>query len=277
MWRTDNGGEDWNELTGNLPAGKFISRIVASEHDEATVYMTQNGKRDDDFAAYMWKSTDYGETWEDISANVPIGPVNVIREDPANPRVLYVGTDVGVYASVSGGEFWEALANGLPSTFVSDMQIHPRDQIAVISTHGRGMYAIDVRDISSVTPDVLGSALHLFDIEPVSLPSGGFGFGGGFGGGGAPAHAVINYYMESPRSVAIVINDASGSLVRRLEATGDKGFNSARWNLDREGAEQGGGRGFGGRGGAPRVPAGDYTVVITAGGNRAEGEIRVTR
>jgi len=277
VWRTDNGGEDWNELTGNLPAGKFISRIVASAYDEGTVSMTQNGTRDDDFAAYVWKSTDYGRTWEDIAANIPLGPVNVIREDTENPRVLYVGTDVGVYASVSGGEFWETLAEGLPSTFVSDMQIHPRDQIAVISTHGRGMYAIDVRDISRITPEVLGSALHLFDIDPVTLPSGGFGRGG-FGGGGAAPHATINYYMESPQDVEIVVNDASGSLVRRLQATGDKGLNSAVWNLDREGAGQAQrGGGFGGRGGAPRMPAGTYSVIITAGGNTVEGTIRVAR
>jgi hypothetical protein len=206
--------------------------------------------------------------------------VNVIREDPENPRVLYVGTDIGVYASVSGGEFWETLASGLPSTFVSDLQIHTRDQIAVISTHGRGMYAIDVRDISRMTPEVLSSALHLFEIDPVTLPSGGGGRrgGGGFGGGGAAPHAIINYYMESAHEVEIVVNDASGNLVKRLEATGDKGLNSAVWNLDREGAATGGGGGgFRGRGGAPRVPTGTYTVVITAGGNTVESTIEVAR
>ena len=109
VWMTPDGGETWNELTGNLPPRKFISRIVASAFDEGTVYMTQNGKRDDDFAAYVWKSTDYGQTWEDISANIPLGPVNVIREDPNNPRILYVGTDLGVHVSVSGGEYWLSL------------------------------------------------------------------------------------------------------------------------------------------------------------------------
>ena len=283
VWRTDDGGQGWVELTGNLPAGKFISRIVASAYEEGTVYMTQNGKRDDDFAAYVWKSTDYGQTWEDISANIPLGPVNVIREDPENPRVLYVGTDIGVYVSVSGGEFWETLASGLPSTFVSDLQIHPRDQIAVISTHGRGMYAIDVRDISSMTPEVLGSALHLFEIDLVVLPSGGGGGrrgGGGFGGGGAAPHAIINYYMDSAQEVEIVVNDASGDLLMRLDATGDKGLNSAVWNLDREGAGQGVGAAFRGRGRGPTprgILPGDYTVVITAAGNRVEGTIRVER
>jgi len=280
VWRTDDSGDDWIELTGNLPAGKFISRIEASRFDEGTVYMSQNGKRDDDFAAYLWKSTDYGETWEDISANIPLGPVNVIREDPINPRILYVGTDLGVYASVSGGEFWEALSNGLPTTFVSDLLIHPRDQIMVISTHGRGMYAMDVKPIQAITPDVLRSPAHLFDIDPVVLAGGGFGRGGGggFGGGGAAPHATINYYLESATDVEIVINDASGALVKRLEGAGGAGLNSVAWNLDREGAAPAAGRGGGmGRGGAPRVPAGDYGVVLTAGNTVVEGTIRVTR
>ncbi|MDP6686523.1 MAG: hypothetical protein QF680_00930 [Acidobacteriota bacterium] len=283
VWMTPDGGETWNELTGNLPPRKFISRIVASAFDEGTVYMTQNGKRDDDFAAYVWKSTDYGQTWEDISANIPLGPVNVIREDPNNPRILYVGTDLGVHVSVSGGEYWEALANGLPSTFVSDMQIHPREQIAVISTHGRGMWAIDVKDISAITADVQASPLHLFDVDPVVLPGGGSGRGrggSGFGGGGEASHASINYYLQSAQSVDIVINDAAGNVVRRLLGSGDAGLNSVVWNLDREGVSGvGGGRGGrGGRGsGAPRVPPGNYTVVITSGGNTATGAIGVQR
>ena len=283
VWMTPDGGETWNELTGTLPERKFISRMVASAFDEGTVYMTQNGKRDDDFAAYVWKSTDYGQTWEDISANIPLGPVNVIREDPNNPRVLYVGTDIGVYVSVSGGEYWETLSAGLPSTFVSDMQIHPRDQIAVISTHGRGMWAIDVKNISEIDSDVLGSALHLFDIDPVTLPAAGGGRrgGGGFGGGGAAPHAIINYYMENAQSVDIVINDASGNLVRPLQGSGEAGLNSVVWNLDREGgAGRGGQRGGGGfRGGGPnvRMPPGAYTVVITAGANTAEATIELRR
>ena len=258
VWMTPDGGVTWNELTGNLPPRKFISRIVASAFDEGTVYMTQNGKRDDDFAAYVWKSTDYGRTWEDISANIPLGPVNVIREDPQNPRVLYVGTDIGVYVSVSGGEYWETLSNGLPSTFVSDMQIHPREQIAVISTHGRGMFAMDVRNISQLTADVLRTPLHLFDVDAVELPS----------GDDEEAHATISYYLESASAVEVAVNDGSGNLVKRLDGTGDAGLNSVVWDLSREGAAAAGGN---------RVPPGTYTVVVTTGVNSAEVTVEVRR
>ena len=110
--------------------------------------MTQNGKRDDDFTVYVWRSEDYGKTWVDISANIPIGTVNVIREDPINKDILYVGTDVSVYTSIDAGKSWEVLGANLPSVFVHDLIVHPRDNIIVIATHGRGMYALDANAVN---------------------------------------------------------------------------------------------------------------------------------
>ncbi len=149
---TKNGGKTWKEIMKGLPYRKWISRIVASAFDLSTVYMTQNGKRDDDFAAYVWKSTDYGENWEDISGNIPLGPVNVIREHPRNRNVLFVGTDIGVYVTTDGGKTWNVLGENLPSTFVHDLIIHPRDNILVIATHGRGMWAMDVAKFGASPP-----------------------------------------------------------------------------------------------------------------------------
>lgn len=141
---TKDGGKTWKEIMKGLPYKKWVSQIVASAFDLSTVYMTQNGKRDDDFAAYVWKSTDCGENWVDISGNIPLGPVNVIREHPRNRNVLFVGTDIGVYVTTDGGKTWNVLGENLPSTFVHDLIIHPRDNILVIATHGRGMWAMDV-------------------------------------------------------------------------------------------------------------------------------------
>jgi len=144
---TRNGGADWIEITKGLAENRWIARVVASKYSEGLVYVAQNGKRWDDFTPYLWRSTDYGTTWKSIVGNIPLGPINVIREDPKNDKVLYVGTDVGVYVSTNAGESWDVLGSGLPSTFVSDLVVHPRDDILVISTHGRGMYAMDVRPI----------------------------------------------------------------------------------------------------------------------------------
>ncbi|MFA9452748.1 MAG: hypothetical protein ACERK6_02445 [Candidatus Aminicenantaceae bacterium] len=140
---TRNGGDTWTEITQGLPFNKQMSRVVASQYDKATVYLTLNGRRDDDANDYIYKSTDYGKTWVDISGNIPGGPVNVIREDPKKNEILYVGTDLGVYVTTDGGTAWHVLANELPTCLVWDLIIHPRDNTLVIATNGRGMYVID--------------------------------------------------------------------------------------------------------------------------------------
>ncbi|RMH03069.1 MAG: hypothetical protein D6702_07205 [Planctomycetota bacterium] len=147
LWLTRDSGRGWTEISAGLAAHRWISRVVASAAAEGRVYVAQNGKRDEDFTPYLWRSEDFGATWTDIAAGIPTGPINVVHEDPKNPDVLYVGTDVGVYVSRDRGASWDSLSAGLPSTFVHDLKVHPRDDILVIATHGRGMWAMDVRPI----------------------------------------------------------------------------------------------------------------------------------
>ena len=148
VWLTRDGGKAWREITAGLTNGKWVSRIVASAHELGTVYMTQNGKRDDDFTPYVWKSTDFGQTWTSIAANIPMGPANVIREDPVNRNILYVGTDTGVYVTTDGGKTWNTIGTNLPAAYVHDLIVHPRDNVMVVATHGRGMWVIDVEPIN---------------------------------------------------------------------------------------------------------------------------------
>lgn len=146
-WRTKDGGENWTELNDKKIPKRWVSRLVASQYDMATVYMTQTGRRDDDFQVYVWRSTDFGETWEDISGNIPLGPINVIREDPADENILYVGTDLGVYISKDKGKTYSILGD-LPFAYVHDLKIHPRDNMLIIATHGRGMWVLDANPIN---------------------------------------------------------------------------------------------------------------------------------
>jgi len=147
IWRTKDGGKTWTEIRSGQVPQKFVSRIVASKYNIGTVYMTQSGRRDDDFQVYIWKSTDFGTTWKDISGNIPLGPVNVIREDPVNPDILYAGTDCAVYVTKDGGNRWDVLGT-LPYVYVHDLIIHPRDNIIVIATHGRGMWVMDANPVN---------------------------------------------------------------------------------------------------------------------------------
>jgi len=147
IWRTKDSGKNWKEIRNGAVPEKWVSRLVASKYDLGTVYMTQTGRRDDEFQVYVWKSTDFGDTWTDISGNLPVGPVNVIREDPVDQNILYVGTDAGVYISKNGGEKWEVLGD-LPFAYVHDLAIHTRDNFIIIGTHGRGVWVLDANPIN---------------------------------------------------------------------------------------------------------------------------------
>jgi photosystem II stability/assembly factor-like uncharacterized protein len=143
-------GKAWTELTPNLPVRKWVSRIVPSRHADGVLYVSARGREDDDFAPYVYKSADNGKTFTSIAANLPAGPVNVIREDPTDANTLYVGTDFGAFVSTNGGRDWQVLGGNLPSTQVSDLQVHPRDNVIVISTYGRGMWAMDALKVRAV-------------------------------------------------------------------------------------------------------------------------------
>jgi len=142
-------GKTWTELTSNLPDKQWIAKVLASQFDEGTVYVAQQGRYDEDFAARLYKSTDFGKTFKSIVGNLPGGPINMIREDPANPNVLYTSNDFGVYVTTNGGARWDVLGGNLPSVNVMDFIIHPRDRMLVIATHGRGVWAMDVSKLDS--------------------------------------------------------------------------------------------------------------------------------
>lgn len=264
---TKNSGTTWTEIMAGLPYRKWVSRIVASAFDIGTVYMTQNGKRDDDFSAYVWKSTNFGNTWQDISGNIPCGPVNVIREDPKNKNVLYVGTDLGVYISINQGKKWHILCRNLPTTFVHDLVIHPRENILIAATHGRGMYAMDVNHVQELTEEILAEDIHLFEIRPAKLPE--WRWWGYVGG----QMAFINYYLKEARGINIQIKDENGTFIQEIAGTGDAGMNIAVWDLSAKKEEKTKAE----RTRKKYVKSGEYTIVLTAGSVSVEGKIYVNK
>ena len=140
---TMDDGMKWSEVTAGLRGRKWISRVVPSQHAAGTVYVTQRGREDDDFGSYVYKSSDFGRTFTSIVNNIPGSSINVIREDPTDANILYAGADFGAFVSVDGGRRWQVLGSNLPSVQVSDLQYQRRDNVIVISTYGRGMWALD--------------------------------------------------------------------------------------------------------------------------------------
>lgn len=145
---TTDDGKTWNRIGGLKKI--WVSRVEASGSDPSTAYVSLNGYRDDDFHIYLYKVTGYGKSVKPLTG-IPGGPVNVVRQDPVNPSILYVGTDTGVYVSFDEGESWNVPGRGLPVTFIHDLVIHPRDGVLVAATHGRGFYTLDVSSIQKFT------------------------------------------------------------------------------------------------------------------------------
>jgi photosystem II stability/assembly factor-like uncharacterized protein len=258
-----------------LPANHqyWISRIDASHFNAGTAYVAVDGHRSDDLKPYLYVTRDYGATWESIVNNLPPwGNIQVVREDPRNKDLLYVGTEFGLYISLDGGKQWRRFMNNLPTARVDDILVHPRDNDLIVATHARSIWIAD-----DVTPLQQMASLGaqetvLFDIRPAIayLPDRQRGQQTGgqkaFVGENPPRGAMISYYLKTAPSgdVKITIADATGRTIRTLDGTKDQGINRVNWNLAPQPL---GGRGFGGgRGGGQAVEAGTYIVTLAVDG-----------
>ena len=161
-----DGGNTWELIVDGLPENKWVSSLVPSAFKEGRIYVTLTGYREDDFSTYIYRSEDYGRTWTNINGDIRDEAVNVIVEDPAADRLLYLGTDHGTYVSLNGGDEWILLAP-IPNVANYDMVVHPRDHELVIGTHGRSIYVLDVLPIRSLVEN--GSLEGFFVMKPEDI------------------------------------------------------------------------------------------------------------
>lgn len=305
---TLDGGENWTLLNDRIPDNPqyWVSRVVASFHDPATAYVTYTGLRRDDFRPFVYKTTDNGETWTSISANLPDEPVNVIREDRVNSNLLFVGTDKAVYVSLNGGDSWSSLRNNMPAVAVHDLLIHEREKDLVVGTHGRGFYIADISPLQEMSRRVLESDMHLFQIESKIRwisPPGNASSRQNFRGQSEPNGVVINYFLKNDAEDVTIRVYQGTRLINEIEADTTAGLNSALWNMQgkrprtpqekeamqRRGSRGGGGGGGGGfqmRGQQTRqdpdftfvpVQPGTFRVVIDVDGKEMTGSAVILR
>ncbi|MBI4467859.1 MAG: hypothetical protein HY650_00900 [Acidobacteria bacterium] len=286
---TVDDGKTWLNVAGKVPgvsAGTYVSRVVASRHAEGTAYVTFDGHRSNDFKAYVFTTTDYGQTWQSISRGISDqnGTVNVIREHPENPDLLFVGTEYGLFVSFNRGANWQRLKINLPTVPVDDIVIHPRENDLILGTHGRSIWVLDdITPLVHLGREVLDSDLHLFDLRS-AIAWRMFGHKGSTGhkmfiAQNPPYGVLINYYLKSPpeqnEKVRIVILDKDGKTVREVEGAKNPGIHRVNWDLrysaaveltpaQREAQASGVGF-FGGAGRGPTAEPGTYTVKVTVG------------
>lgn len=159
---TMDGGNNWSNISAGLPDDMWVTRVWASAHDKATVYLSLNGYRWDYFETMIYKSTDFGKSWQKIGKDIPHEPVNVIKEDVVNANIIYVGTDHGLYISMDAGNSFNISNTGLPAVSVHDVVVHPHTQDLIVGTHGRSIYKANVEALQKAK---INNTVQLFTIE----------------------------------------------------------------------------------------------------------------
>ncbi len=237
VWTTRDSGKNWTKLNDRIPGnpGNWVSRVASSAVNPGAAYVTYTGFRHDDFRPFVYKTTDYGQTWTSISANLPEEPVNVIREDPKNPDLLFVGTDFAVYVSIDGGRTWSKMKSNMPTQPVHDLQIHPRENDLIVATHGRGVFITDIAPLRELTSQVMAKDWHLFAIESrvrwVNNRS-AHSSSTNFNGQSEPDGIVIYYYLKDKVKDDIKVSVYNGNkLINEIAAGNERGLQKVDWDM----------------------------------------------
>ncbi|HKK25053.1 MAG TPA: hypothetical protein VJ941_05465 [Gracilimonas sp.] len=244
---TRDGGSNWQDITGNIegiPEWGTIANIEPSRFDAGTAYISVDNHQQADFEPYIFKTENYGRSWEKISDGIPRSVhsfVHVVREDPKKQGVLYSGTDNQVYFSPNDGEDWYSLRNNMPSAPVYWLTIQQQFDDLVVGTYGRGFWIMDdINPIRNLTSSVMNSDLHLFDLRDAyrfysiqGIKTDGRSH---IRGENPPYGASINYFVkgDANESAKIEIFNSNSELVRTLSGKANKGINRVWWDLSHE-------------------------------------------
>ena len=227
---TEDGGVSWKKISDNLPQGLWVSRVIASEHEKSRVYVTLNGYRNDDFKPYVYVSEDKGATWKNINGNLPNFPVNVIKEDPEDENVLYLGNDNQVYVSFNRGVSWEEFSKGIPRVAVHDLVIQKEANDLVVGTHGRSIFRTNISGLQKYNK-VKNKDLVVFEIQPVRASS-------RWGTSWSQWYDVIepeisvSYFSNTSGSKSMKVLAEDGTELFSQNLSADKGFNYAMYHAE---------------------------------------------
>ena len=238
---TGDEGAHWTNVAPNLPGvpkDTWISCVSASPTERQGAFATADGHRAGDMATYVFATDNLGATWRSLATPEVTGSAYVIRQDPVNADLLYLGTENGLYMSLDRGRHWARFAEEFPAVPVYDLAIHERDGSLVIATHGRGLWIIDdLSPLRSLTAAVLQAPVSLLPSRPavLSIPRGEQQFPGDswFAAGNPETDARIVYYlakrhMVGPIKIEVLAPD--GSVLKTLPAGTRKGLNLVTWS-----------------------------------------------
>ncbi len=281
VYVTKDGGHTWTEISAGLPENMWVSQVYASHHEKERVYVSLNGYRWDHFDPYVFVSEDFGKTWNSISAGLPAEPVNVVKEDPHNENIIYVGTDHSGYYSSDRGQSYRVFDKGLPDAPVHDLAVHPDEKDLILGTHGRSIFVGDLEEIYSLDT-IQNKTVFVYDVKKEKKSP----YWGRKWNDFYPAlepKTEITWYSANQADAVITIESAEGLALKEIKVSTDKGLNyqdydfsvndkllkkAARENeklQEWKAADNG----------VTYLSKGEYIVRITIAGNEAVGDLIV--
>jgi len=283
LWVTQDEGGKWMELTTNLPEplrGQWIVRIEPGAQDANVAYVAASAYRLGDDRPMIARTSDGGKTWTNISGDLPVNdPVETVREDPVNPKLLYAGTHFGLFASFDQGTRWVRVGD-IPPVRVDDLQIHPRTSDLVIATHGRSIYLLDdSRPFRELTPEIASKPAHLFSVRPANGAYSPSGFSewngkGVYRGANLAEGALFTVWVKefTGDEIKIAITNATGVPVANLKSPGVAGFTRLNWDLrpTEDVLTK-----YGGDDPKKLMSSGDYTAELSFGSNKMKQTFHV--
>jgi len=287
-----DGGVTWTNMTANfydkngkqkagtkgalIPYDRWVKRVLPSQHDENTCYVTYSGYRThNEDKTYVYVTRDLGKSWEDLSQKM-MNPVNDIEEDPDNPDVLYLATDYGLFVTIDRGANWLNISSSAPNVIIKDLAVQKRDRDLAIATYGRGIFIADIGPFKEFKPEIFAKNAHLFNIESAvqwkRIDYRGQTLGEFAKAENPPPGSTIYYYLKQPASsVSVTVRDLQGNLVQELRGKTGKGIQKVFWglkkkvdeekleNLDREEREK-----------LLKLEPGTFKIVLTVDGKDLE-------
>jgi photosystem II stability/assembly factor-like uncharacterized protein len=288
-------GKSWTNLTARGPAvPRFspVSHVEPSGTAAGSAYVAYDRHMFDDPKAYVFKTSDFGATWTDVTGNLPNGAyVHVVREDPKTPNLIYAGTELGLFASYTGGNAWQRMhGKNLPVVAVHDILVHPVMNDLLLGTHGRAFWVLDdATPAQQMNAATRAKAMHLFPLVAAyrySIKPTRYGEGDKLYHAANPQYgAFITYYLkdklDTTAAMKLEVLDSAGAVVREIKRPPrNAGFNRIAWDLTydppkarRDGAPPADDF-FGGPRGPQALP-GRYTVRLTVPSGRAETALEV--
>ncbi|TNE73370.1 hypothetical protein EP331_04565 [bacterium] len=274
---TLDGGKTWTNTVKNItgvPANTWVYHIEASVHAKGTAYAVFDGHTANDMKAYVYKTTDFGKTWTSITTDDIEGFSRTLQEDYVNPNLLFLGTEMGLYVTIDGGQNWSKFTNNVPSVAVLHLEMHKGTNDLILATHGRGVIVLDdISPLREITPDVVEKDVHFFASKPTLIvEESGFASTSTelqFVGPNPSRDVRIIYYLKKRHTfgkMSMEIQDMEGNTLIELVPGKSKGINVVTWNGSTKQPKMAKGKTFTFGGfTSPRVQAGTYKVVMTKG------------